>query len=93
MSGTVYHLRLDLRGVLANHERQLLRSLRTPDGRRMTLSAARSALVDLVASGVLYLPVGSCDRWSDTAGCLGHPVAESAGDGERIRKNSEDGAE
>ncbi|HEY7770471.1 hypothetical protein [Longimicrobium sp.] len=75
------HMRLDVKGALMRTDRELGRlGLVDDEGRDLKDGRkVRSALLDLLGNGVLYLPVGPrCEGWSDREGCPGHEVAAPA---------------
>lgn len=82
MAATTLHVQIDLKGMLARDNRDLRRWLGafTFDGQQAaTVSELRMRLLDLVAEGQLYLPIGTpCEGWSPATGCPGH-VQEDEG--------------
>lgn len=71
--GKTYHMRIDVRGAIAN-----LRGWPTEPsgyrdhGREITRAEARDGLLDELAKGHDYLPLGECDNFDFKSGCLGH---------------------
>ena len=83
MSGTSYHIGLDIRGCLLNWtDRQMRGVILNDDGTPMTATQARLALMDELAKGRKVLPCSPCDNWDYQTGCGGHPVIEGADDAE-----------
>lgn len=73
MSKTI-HMSLDIRGFLINHSRDsdFAGMFTTDTGGRMEPRKARIALLDLLAQGKKFLPIGPCDNFDDQTGCKGH---------------------
>ncbi len=70
---TRYHLALDVRGAL-KQDNKFLRGLMTDDlGRTLTANEVKDELMDALAAGKLFLPIGDCNNFDDQRGCLGHP--------------------
>lgn len=71
MSRTV-HLSLDVRGAITGTAWKWVSS---PDGKRVTRAEAIEYLMDELAKGHLFLPIGRpCDGFNYQAGgCPGHP--------------------
>ena len=81
MSRTTHHMGVSLTGIIRQDGRSLRRFMKGfshDDGKPFTsVSEFRSALTDLVSSGVLMIPIGEkCEGWSDKTGCPGHSCAE-----------------
>ncbi|WP_316150095.1 hypothetical protein [Cupriavidus sp. BIC8F] len=77
--GTRIHLALDVKGFLANAPKRQYRGMfRDDDGRQMTPDEAKHHLLDALAAGNEFLPIGKCDNFDPKSGCLGHPVTEEA---------------
>lgn len=75
------HLCMDLRGFLkgARFPREYRGAFRDDDGRLLTPEEARDRLIDELAKGTRFLPVGTCDNFDPKWGCLGHEDAEARG--------------
>lgn len=69
---TTFHMRVDLRGVLVNNDKTILRSCRHDDGHLRSVEEARESFLDLLLSGTRYVPGAPCDNWDPERGCLGH---------------------
>ena len=68
-----FHMRLDVRGALMNWSASEFRCLRDDQGRPFaSVAAAKAALLDELAKGHKFLPVGNCDAFSYENGCPGH---------------------
>lgn len=76
MSRTI-HCRVDVRGAIQRLSRS--RGKWAPgmvhgDGRPMTRYEAIDGLMDVLAAGHDYLPIGEpCEGWDPQTGCPGHP--------------------
>jgi hypothetical protein len=75
---TTIHCHVDVKGALLaplSEQRRVYRTL-SRDGKRLaSVDEYRALLADLLAEGVLCLPVGTrCEGFSDTTGCPGHPT-------------------
>ena len=46
------------------------------DGLRPSADRVRDALFDVLAEGVLFLPIGECDNHDPKKGCQGHPIPD-----------------
>lgn len=77
MSGVYRHMRISIRGAMLRPDSELHRVFNHDDGRPMSVREARIALMDELAKGHLYLPLGKCDNFDPKEGCMGHKeVAE-----------------
>lgn len=63
------HMRLDIRGCIANRD---FGWFTNDDGTPASEREALGFLLDHVAQGHLYLPMGDCDNFDFQTGCLGH---------------------
>lgn len=68
---TMIHMSLDVAGYLQG-KRNYGRMFRHSDGRWMTPSEAKQNLLECLAQGKRFLPVGTCDNFDYETGCLGH---------------------
>lgn len=77
MPTTIYHVHVDVRGMLMKPPRELRRALawlRKDDGSRYpSVPHLQRALLDEVAAGHDCLPMDDCDHFDFKSGCLGHP--------------------
>lgn len=71
---TTIHMCLSVRGALRNWSKRELATLFThDDGRKMTASEARDALLDELAKDHEVIPLGPpCEGFDYEAGCPGH---------------------
>lgn len=70
------HVSLDVRGSLMKSDRELtpLAKATIVDGRQLqTGREMRAFLLDALAEGYEFLPMGKCDNFDPKKGCLGHP--------------------
>ena len=69
-----HHFSLSVRGALTNWKAKQLKSLlRHDDGRTMTASEAKEALLDELSKGHEVIPMsGECDNFDFKTGCKGH---------------------
>lgn len=66
-----FHVSISLKGLLSS--RRAIVGLRDSSGRKLSDADARSRLVDLLAEGVLQMPIGeACEGFSTVTGCPGH---------------------
>jgi len=71
-----YHVQLSISGALKNWKSGDGKAYNRTDGPPMTDEEAHNRLVDLLAAGVQFLPVGpKCDGWTPQHGCPGHDDA------------------
>lgn len=69
-SGTTWHLRASVLGMLRNRS---FDGLQHADGRAMTRREAEHSLYQLAEKGVRYIPVdGGCEEFTSQEGCPGH---------------------
>lgn len=72
---TILHASLDVRSYLKAPKRALRGLFKHPSGTRsMTPDEARDVLMDELANGHEYIPVGPCDNFDFKIGCKGHPA-------------------
>ena len=76
MSKKMIHMRASVRGML-NWDRRTtqrnLRSITKTDGSRYRgVEEFRDALMDMLANGVEFVPMGECDGFDPKTGCPGH---------------------
>lgn len=79
MAGRKMHTSLDIRGCLHNWtDRQMVGMFKHDDGRVMTAREAKDVLMDELAKGHRFLPVGGdCDNFDYVnGGCQGHAVID-----------------
>lgn len=74
---TQTHMRLDIRGVLMNWSDTRMRGVFSDDGRELSPHEAKAMLLDKLANGHEYLPVGDCPDFDPKKGCPGHRVEDS----------------
>lgn len=74
---TRYHMKMDIRGVLLNWTNKEHGNLfKHDDGRPMTPREAKWALMDELAKGRNFLPMGECDGFDYKTGCPGHRIPD-----------------
>lgn len=66
------HLRVNIAGMLKQPDRVIDGTMDDEHGNPMPAIKIRECLLKQLEFGIIYLPVGKCDNWSDTEGCLGH---------------------
>ena len=72
--GRVVHMRLDLKGALMNwHDSDWRNCVKDDDGRTLEPQDVKRQFIEEISRGHLFLPLGDCDNFSFTEGCLGHP--------------------
>ncbi len=77
MSGTKFHMCVDIVGLLEMHKRKKITIMQHDDGRRMTDSEARNYLYNALSEGKKVLPCSSeCDDFDYITGCKGHPIVD-----------------
>lgn len=76
MNGKNFHLRLDIKGALLRTDKEMIGVYQRDDGQTLTPQEARLMLMDELAQGRLFLPVGECDNFDFNNGCLGHESIE-----------------
>lgn len=71
---TTMHMRWDVRGLLRRPLSYLgKQGFRHDDGRKATGAEVRDWLLDELAKGHNYIPLGQCDNFDyKEKGCLGH---------------------
>lgn len=70
---TIRHMKLDIRGYLMNHgERDMVGLFKHDDGRPMNGYEAKAELLEELAKGKKFLPVGDCPGFDPQTGCPGH---------------------
>jgi hypothetical protein len=72
------HMQLDVAGALRNGGTSLDGLQDTAQGRTLDREEARLALIDMLADGVKYIPVGDCPTFDPATGCPGHVVPDEA---------------
>lgn len=69
------HMRLDIRGALKNWKLRDFKGMFTHEnGSPVPPADAKAILLDELAKGNLYIPVGDCDNFDPQTGCKGHEV-------------------
>lgn len=48
----------------------------TIDGKHLNGEATRDAFIEMLASGIRYIPIGECDNFDPQSGCLGHELPD-----------------
>lgn len=82
----VFHMSVDIRGLMSAKKSQRKNLLRREDGRYMTPDEAFDALADQLAMGRKSLPFGEkCEGFSYETGCPGHATKPDDPWGERLR--------
>lgn len=71
--GTIFHVGLDIRGTLKLSNRQLKGLLVDETGKGFTADQVKDELMDKLAEGKRFLPIGKCDNFDFQNGCQGHP--------------------
>lgn len=66
---STHHMRLDIKGCLRN---KAFEGFKYESGKPMPREIVEHYLIQELEKGVKYLPVGSCDNFSQEHGCLGH---------------------
>lgn len=67
------HFRLDIKGALKNFEDEHWgRTMKTDDGKWFTPAEVRDYFIECLSEGILYLPMGDCDKFDPKNGCPGH---------------------
>lgn len=85
--GRTIHVSLSVRGALKwspKEFRDATEWITKPDGSRFTPAELREALMDKLAQGHEFLPMGGCEGFDPKKGCPGHvtsPRAEGTADG------------
>jgi hypothetical protein len=71
---------MDVANYLARHHRKrdYERMFQHRDGRRMSADEAKSYLLEMLAQGKRFIPVGECDNFDFNSGCKGHEQSEEA---------------
>lgn len=71
----VVHLSLSVRGALMWKDSQLRGLFRIfQGGACLDASEAREHLMDCLASGQEFIPLGPCEGFDPKTGCPGHPI-------------------
>lgn len=69
----IFHASLDVRRYLKAPKKALQHLFKHPCGTRsMSADEARDALLDELAQGHDFIPVGQCDNFDFKTGCKGH---------------------
>lgn len=66
---TTRHMSLNIRGAILNKDYSWFSR---DDGTPASLREAESFLLDRLALGERFLPIGECDNFDHQKGCLGH---------------------
>lgn len=66
------HVSLFVRGALLWRDAQLRGLFRLASGGTLDAREARHHLMDCLAGGSEFLPLGPCDNFDPKRGCLGH---------------------
>ena len=75
----VIHVSLDIRGALNWENKDLRGMFKHEDGRPMSAREVKRVLIDQIAAGRKFLPVGpACDNFDYQSGCPGHQETKSA---------------
>jgi hypothetical protein len=67
-------MRLDIRGAIDNGVGW--RAVSSPDGRKVKKAEAVAYLLDRLAEGKRFLPMGACEGFDFQKGCPGHEGAD-----------------
>ncbi|MFB3924184.1 MAG: hypothetical protein ACE145_20880 [Terriglobia bacterium] len=69
-----FHLSLDVIHFLKTAKRADYRGmLKSKDGEPLSEDDAKEALLQELAKGKRFIPIGICDHFDPERGCLGHP--------------------
>jgi hypothetical protein len=75
MARQIYHMSINVRGVLGWPKRDMVRLFKAEDGSKLTAEEVREFLLDKLSEGNEVLPLGdSCEGWCPKNGCPGHGI-------------------
>lgn len=74
-----HHMCVDIKGALLNWtDRQNVGVWRGDDGKVLSPWAVKRNLIEALAKGYKYLPVGDCEGFDFQTGCPGHERTEES---------------
>lgn len=75
------HLSLDIRGALLNWvDSEWIGVVTDDDGRKLSPREAKARLLDELANGKKFLPIGECEGFDYQTGCPGHEIPDQSHD-------------